>query len=288
MTSFSLLTNLVVFIGLGLVLGSVAAGWWIVPAARADLRREAARHGLRGALVLVVAMLLVFGRQLVEFRDPFSPWLDEASLLWATAWGRSWLWAVAGSLLLVMAGRARVAGRRGSEVAGALLAGAMGVFPGLTGHANAGELRGLTLAADALHVWAMGAWVGGLAIVLLLETAHRRSGTAQGSLLPELIPRFTPLAMASVAVLSLTGLLATWVHLDGPAALPGTPYGRLLLAKLILVAGVLALGWVNFRRLAPRLDTPEGPAALRRSARWELMIALLVLCVTAVLVRTSP
>ena len=60
------------------------------------------------------------------------------------------------------------------------------------------------------------------------------------------------------------------------------------MGKLVLVAVVLGLGALNYRRLAPRLGSSAGDRALRRSAAWELVVANLVLVVTAVLVRTSP
>ena len=288
MSAFSLITNFALFVGLALGVGAVATRWWVVPSGRADLEEGTARIGAHAALLLLLAMLLVFARQLVEFRDPFSPWQDEALLLLGTTWGRSWVYGALGAVALVMACRAHVAGRRGGAKISALLIFSLGLFPAATGHANAGDLRGFTLVADVVHVWGMGGWVGGLATILLLEWAHRRRSTSAGSLLRDLIPRFSPLAMVSVGALSLTGLFASWAHVDGVGALFGTTYGRLLLLKLALVGGVLGLGAINFRRLTPRLDTPEGPGAMRRSATFELVVAGLVLVVTAVLVRTSP
>ena len=288
MSAFSLVTNVILFIGLGLGLGAVATRWWILPPGRADLDEPTARIGSHAAWLLLLALILVFARQLIEFRDPFSPWRDEGLLLLGTAWGRTWLYGAAGALALVVASRALVAGRRAAGAVTSVLVLAMGTFPALTGHANAGDLRPFTLAADVVHVWAMGAWIGGLAAVLLLERAHRRRSTASGSLLRDLIPRFSRVAMVSVGALSLTGLFASWVHVDGFGALLDTTYGRWLLLKLGLVGVVLGLGAINFRRLTPRLDTPEGPAAMRRSAAVELAVAGLVVVVTAVLVRTSP
>ena len=134
----------------------------------------------------------------------------------------------------------------------------------------------------------MGAWMGGLTVVLLLDRAARRSGVDSGGALPHLIPRFSPLAMASVAVLVLSGTVGMWAHLDGPSALIETSYGRWLLLKLGLAAGVLLLGAINFRRLLPRLDEEAGAPAMRRSATREVALAVAVLVVTALLVRTPP
>lgn len=94
--------------------------------------------------------------------------------------------------------------------------------------------------------------------------------------------------MASVALLVLTGLYASWSHLDSLGALATTTYGRILSLKLLLVAVILAFGARNFKALTPKLGTDRGDDAMRRSAAVELAVAQIVLLVTAVLVRTSP
>ncbi len=286
-TPFSVLTNLVLFVALTLGLGASAMRWLVIPVGHDRLERGAAAAGLASAVFLLVAMAMVFARQLAEFRDPFVPWQDDASLLLSTRWGSAWRWGVAGSLVLL---GSFAAARRGLAIGwstGALSCLAVGAFPAFTGHASSGEWTRLTIPADIVHVWTVGAWIGSLAVILLLERAERRR-SGGGSVLPLLIPRFTPLALVSVALLTLTGALASWVHLESPAALVTTAHGRLLLTKLVIVSLVFALGARNFRRIAPRLSEPDGPPALRRSATWEIGLALLAIAVTAALVRTSP
>jgi len=241
-------------------------------------------------VTLAVALLLVFLRQLVEFRDPFETWTDEARLLLGgTPWGCAWVSAAGLSLLAVASMHGAARGLHGAWGVATAAVLALGGFPALTGHAATGDLKALTLLADTLHVWAAGGWLGGLALVLHLDRAHQRvNGPDAASLLPRLVPRFSRLAMACVATLGVTGLFASWVHVGGWAGLWGTLYGRVLLLKLALVAGVLGLGARNFRVLTPRLGEPGGPGAMRRSATWELVLANAVLLVTAVLVRTSP
>jgi putative copper export protein len=53
---------------------------------------------------------------------------------------------------------------------------------------------------------------------------------------------------------------------------------------LIIVAVVFALGAWNWRRQRPTLGTEDAALALRRSAKGELVAAVLVLTVTAILV----
>jgi putative copper export protein len=99
---------------------------------------------------------------------------------------------------------------------------------------------------------------------------------------------YSPWALAFAATVVVTGAASAWLHLDAPAALWSTAYGRTLLVKLALLAPVLALGAYNWRRVRPALHDAAGVARLRRSAAAELAIGALVLAVTAVLVATPP
>ena len=277
------------FATLAVALGAVATRWVILAPAvdpHGVLQEGAARVG-RGALAgVLVALGLVFLRQLLEFRDPFVPWTEDAHLLLTvTPWGRVWLLAVGGAATAAVALHLAVGGRGWGWWPATALTLALGAFPAGTGHANAAEPRALALLADTLHVWAMGGWIGGLFAVLALSRDRGRTGTDP---LPDLVPRFSRLAQVCVALLAATGLFASWLHLDGWVYLVVTPYGRLLALKLCLVAVALALGAVNFRGWTPRLPDQEGRDGLRRTAAWELAMAGLVLLVTAALVHTSP
>lgn len=283
------------FAGMTLATGATLARWTILPRAVGSIDApasllvdRAARLGSIAAATLPLAMGLYFLRQMEEFRDPLAPWSEDAGLLLSTAWGRSWIWATAGSVFAAaMMGLARFGKNAGWVLATAALL-ALGVFPGLTGHAAAAEsAAGLVLATDALHVWAASGWIGGLATVLYLEWTWRRS-EAGGSLLPALVPPFSTVAMICVGTLALTGTVSAWITLPDLATLFAPGYGRILLLKLAFVGVVLGLGGLNFRVLTPPLGSDAGDDAMRRSATIELMIAQVVLVITAILVRTSP
>ncbi len=82
---------------------------------------------------------------------------------------------------------------------------------------------------------------------------HLRGGGAA-----ELISRFSPLALVSASVLGLSGVTTAWLHLHVLSNLWTTPYGKVLIAKLCLVAIVLALGAWNWRRMTPALGQEQG------------------------------
>ena len=284
------------FASLVVVLGSLAARWVYVPRTASSLpeaedalTRSAARLGSIGAFFLPVAMAGLFARQLAEFRDPFATWTEDAQLLLSTQWGTTWRWSAALAVvvaLLFLLVRLELRWAWWPAAAGAL---ALSFYPALTGHAAGTEgLRVLTIGADFVHVVAAGVWVGGLTYVLWAERSWRKTAEEPGSVLPALVPAFSPVAVGAVATLVVTGTIAAWIHVASFAALFQSTYGRLLLAKVGAVLLVMYLGAVNWRRLSPQLGSEEGQDALRRNAATELLIMQVVLVVTAVLVRTSP
>ncbi len=141
---------------------------------------------------------------------------------------------------------------------------------------------------NPVHEYAAGFWIG----TLFLLTAFGLSPTFRGALSPErhaalakrMVNGFSRLALGSVAVLVVFGVITAVRHLKRIENLWSTPYGITYMVKLAIVAGVLGLGAWNWRRQKARLGTAEGTAALRRTALAELSLAGVVLLVTAVLV----
>lgn len=289
----------VLFAGLISAWGAASSHWLITP--RVLGRRQhtlvaAARNlGIGGSVVLAVGMGLILWRQMRDFRDPLVPWQVDAGVLLATPWGLAWKLAVAGVVLLTVAfvvssptsnGSPR---REGAWVVARWLAGAMCAFPAFTGHAvSTGGLRWLTVPADFLHVLSAGSWIGGLIFVLVAERRERLRTGRGNALLAEVVPHFSPVALVAAAVLIGTGSFAATVHVESLEALVASDYGRLLLTKIGLVVVVLTLGAVNWRRYAPRLWGAGGARPLRRNAILELVVAHVVILLTALLVRTVP
>lgn len=173
------------------------------------------------------------------------------------------------------------------------------VTTSLTGHAAAGSMTAVAVPADALHLAAMSAWAGGLAV---LAVAALRSDPAR---LRALLPAWSRYAAASVTVLVFTGLFASWREVREVPALRGTDYGRLLIAKTALVLVMLALGglaslWVRRRYMTVAFastdeavaqhaaSAPPDAGRLRRSVLVEVAVAVAVLGVTSWLVGTTP
>lgn len=240
-----------------------------------------------GALLLVAGIAAIFLRQLIQFRDPFVPWQEDANLLLnGTEWGTTWVRGAVGTVILMAAA---LSGRflpRAAWVVAAVCIGMLMAFPAFTGHASTGEPRWLSLGADTLHVLGATLWIGGLTFLISAVWSAPRS--SRGLTLMAVVPRFSPLAVVAVGMLMVTGVYASWIHLESVSSLWATTYGRVLSAKVLLVGVVMLLGAINWKRLTPQLGTDAGNAGMVRAASIELTLAHLVLVVTAFLIQTTP
>lgn len=220
-----------------------------------------------------------------------------------TLFGRAW--SVRAALALALAALwliARSGGVPRRQVVGvlaALLAGALAAGLAWAGHANreSGADGAIHHLSDAIHLLAAGAWLGGLAPLAATLRRLRRLPTREdldsGA---RVVVRFGTLAAACVGVLVATGVVNARYTLRSPMALLDTPYGQLLMLKLILFSSMLAIAAVNRARLTPALGArDDGIAArsvaarrLRRNASAEQALGLGILVLVGALGVSSP
>lgn len=224
------------------------------------------------ALVLGSWLLLQLQMQALEMSS------DEAvAVLRNTAWGHGWTQLAIASLLTSVA-LLLPTGRTSSL---ALVMTALGVAAAMggIGHAAADEQWPIgARLLDAIHVAAMGAWIGGLVTTLVITRVT-------GFVLREAAWRtFSRTATIMAPVTVLTGVGSGWRLLGGaaPAAIVASDYGRLLIVKSVLVVAVLAIGARQRSRIA------RGAAPVNRTMWVEIGVATAVLLVTSVLTGTEP
>jgi copper transport protein len=150
---------------------------------------------------------------------------------------------------------------------GALLAaGAVLLAPGAAGHAAQTSPRPLALTLDWLHLASGSLWIGGLVGLLVLWRSLPKLERLAGLAL--CVPRFSNVALASVALLLGSGIWASVLHLPTFASLWQTSYGQAILVKAGLLGAALVAGATNLLRTTPALRSPEpspGAAVLLRS-----------------------
>jgi uncharacterized membrane protein YraQ (UPF0718 family) len=95
------------------------------------------------------------------------------------------------------------------------------------------------VSADAVHLLAAGAWLGGLFALLALLRSRPHDGFAGE--IGRVLMRFSGMGYGAVAALVGTGLINTWCLVPSLAHLATALYGQLLIIKLALFALMLFL-----------------------------------------------
>jgi copper transport protein len=187
----------------------------------------------------------------------------------------------------------------------------LGTFS-LSGHAREGGNALVGTVVDLVHIGAACLWVGGLAVLGVAALGRSAPAPIRTVLV------FSQWALASAAAIALTGVIAAWRQVGSLAALTGTDYGRLVLAKSGAFLVLVALGAVSRRRahgawavpgwphrsgrslpvepadpsgavrLRDQTDLVAGRAPLRRTVVVELVVAAGVLVLTSLLVNAQP
>src|SRR5439155_25834488 len=123
-------------------------------------------------------------------------------------------------------------------------------------------------------------WLGSLAtrVFVALPAIAAGETSDRWSRIAALVNAFSPTALAFASLVALTGVISAWFQLSSVPALWTTRYGRTLLVKLAVLAGVIATGAYNWLRVRPLLGTEKATRRLQRSAAIEVMIGTLVVC----------
>ena len=153
----------------------------------------------------------------------------------------------------------------------------------MTNHAAARvEGRLPLILVTALHEASTGFWIGGLPFLLLGVYVSRDRATQW-----YLTQRFSRLALISVAALVFSGLWMSLSYVGSVDSLVGTSYGVMILAKVMMLAAMLALGGINFlmlRRNQPEETLPR----LRRLVEAEVGIGITIVLAAASLTSQPP
>ncbi len=146
--------------------------------------------------------------------------------------------------------------------------------------AAAHTLRVVRMAVQWAHFAAAGVWAGGLFV--LLATI----GVAAVDARVRAAKRFSAAALICVAVIAATGLQRSYDEVGTLHRLIAAAFGQYVLAKVALLAVLVALGAVNRYRTVPSVERSTGP--LRRVGGVELAAVAAVLAATAILQGLAP
>lgn len=164
---------------------------------------------------------------------------------------------------------------------------------GLAGHAGATSPVAINIPADIAHMAGVAAWLGGLVTLLAVAYPATRSldEPSRAKALSPVVRRFSAVAFWSVGVVVVTGSIRSWLELGSVSAFWEESYGLVLLTKVGVFLPLVALGAVNKRIVAPRLEASTsitGLSRIRRLIGFEVTLGVVVVALTAVLVGLSP
>ena len=232
--------------------------------------------------------------------QPLSDVLSQG-VIWTvlahTDFGNDWVARLVGAVLLAATLPALIPAHRHpsrlTAAAAVVLAAALVGSLAWAGHAiGASGVEGVIHpGADVLHLIAAAAWVGSLPLLaLLLATAEHDPTVA--AMARDTTLRFSTLGILSVGTLLATGVVNSWYLVGSLPALVETQYGRLLLIKIALFLGMVAIAAANRLHFTPRLLRNETATAavrqLRRNAAIETLFGVVILVIVAVLGTLPP
>ena len=146
----------------------------------------------------------------------------------------------------------------------------------LAGHPVATNPVAFSVGLDMLHMLAVSLWVGPLMIIVYdrkMWLANDES-TSKPSL-----QWFSRAAGFAVPVIVVTGVIQSWLMMDGFGQILESRYGRTLIVKACLVIVLIALGAVS--RVAMQR---KQSGSLRQSMGIEVLFAIIILTITSALV----
>jgi copper transport protein len=145
------------------------------------------------------------------------------------------------------------------------------VVSGAIGHPAAID-PALAIPAKILHLLAATTWLGGLVWLVWLATSDEAAARAEAG-------RVSSIALISVIVVALSGLVQAVVFLNSFGDLLHSTYGKLVLAKIVGVLILVGYGAYNRFGTLPGIAEAGAPAKLARSVRQEvtLMMVLVVI-----------
>jgi putative copper export protein len=188
--------------------------------------------------------------------------------------------------------------RKWTTVSGVVFSLLLLVVIAMSGHQGAKGYMNFPFFLGALHLIAVSWWIGGIIFIRFFLLAFVKGALIEfWRNLTSLINRFSQLATYCVFIAALTGILLSYYNVKGFSALMNTPYGIILLLKILLVGIIVIIGGMNKFFLIPYMnnikveDGSEGLAHGRKLFNLvtiEASLGFVVLLLTSLLTHLSP
>ncbi len=252
---------------------------WLVGAAGDAVLRDTLRIAAWGAVALIICEVATVGFESAVLMGTLDlPLSGVVGANFAIA-GTVKIGAAVVLLLLLLAGR--------RAPASLLLAAGLVELAAatLTTHAAARlDDRPLLLVVEGLHQLGAAIWIGGIpCFISALMRVH------EGASWRVIGERFSRMAMIGVACIVVSGATMSYFYIGSWGAAYGTAFGVMVGAKVAMFAGLLALGYGNFRTVARlRADTRAPVGRMKRFAEVELGVGISIFFAAASLTSVAP
>lgn len=135
---------------------------------------------------------------------------------------------------------------------------------------------------DYIHNWVAAVWIGGVAYLCLVLVPALSAAKDRDRIVAVMLPRFSAVFTVCLGVVIITGPLLMWSLESDLTLISESVYGRLIMAKLALAAGMIAVGgYVQFSVM--RSAGAGAWRRLRRSLPAEMLMGMVLLGVVALL-----
>lgn len=227
------------------------------------------------AVLVPLTLSDVSGKPLRDHLNPAEIWrvadlVDTAS---------AWRWTALLAVLVAVAARAVLRWTWTPVLFGMAL---LSLVPlALTGHSASGGSHDLATNSLVIHLLAGALWAGGL--LALLANALRGGGHTDLA-----ARRFSAVAVWCFVAMALSGVVNALVRVPLPEVF-ATPYGLLVVGKVVALIALGVFGWLQRRRAVAALQSdPEARAPLIRLAAAEALVFGVTFGLAVGLGRTPP
>lgn len=275
-------------VSLACCIGVLVCSRWVVGPTRGDALpgQESLLAGMWqllgiGAAALFASSILgLLVRSAEMSGSPITGVLPVLStVLLRTHLGHAWILRMAAIVALavtIMAAR----GSRHSRLFQNVMLGCAVVVSAIdsaSGHAaDAGDFSVAEL-MDWLHLLAALVWGGGLLVLSLVILPRLvKQGDRAAWSMAGVATRFSRIAGVGVGLIVLTALYQEWTYGGSVEGLVRSPYGRTIIAKIVLFSVLLILGAFNRYISVPRLQEWAGSATTRHGALGRLVAPALL------------
>lgn len=150
-----------------------------------------------------------------------------------------------------------------------------------TGHAAGAADHHLATSAMFLHLAGATVWLGLIGVLMLLRGPLGDDAKVA-------VRRASRMMLWAAAVVIVSGAANGWIRLTAPSELFTTPYGLLLLAKILLMTVAIVLAALHRRVFLPRLSDAQVRERFWRVMTVDVAALVAVMGLAAVLASTAP